>query len=395
MKRFIISAILTLLLLTATVASLLMRLPVFAQTSTPTSTPTPGANINQPVSLPGGIILPATQILTAYQFVDSANDAYYLDPSAETSLVVAGNVGIGMTEPLGKLHIFGASPVLVRLQANTNNSGNYTGVLFKTSSDTNDSYFKGGIFYKSNSHGWGIGDLMLGSEITSTTTNVTPSNIQGITILGINGNVGIGTTAPGGLLTLAKAWSNPVGSGTTNNEHFRIMDNGGNVPVLDIGLMSTSPYGAWLQSRASSDFSTTYPIILQPTAGNVGIGTTAPTVQFERACPAGFTNVKAGNNQLGCMETAHHGAADYHSATNTCFTTYGGRLPTLNEWYITMNNYVLTHETGEYEWVADGGSYNVGVNGLQYPFVTGRDNLTYAVYSSATTSYDYRCWIPR
>ncbi len=42
-------------------------------------------------------------------------------------------------------------------------------------------------------------------------------------------------------------------------------------------------------------------------ANSLGVGTTSPTVIFEVACPAGFTNVKAGNHQLGCMETADHG----------------------------------------------------------------------------------------
>ena len=73
-----------------------------------TPTPTPGANINQPVSFPGGIVFPTTQIVTGLKFVDSASDAYYIDPSSsETSLVVAGKVGIGTTSPGQALSVAG------------------------------------------------------------------------------------------------------------------------------------------------------------------------------------------------------------------------------------------------------------------------------------------------
>lgn len=80
--------------------------------------------------------------------------------------------------------------------------------------------------------------------------------------------------------------------------------------------------------------------------GNVGIGTMAPTAKLEVVCPSGFTNVKAGGNQLGCMETAvHDGGAyvDWMTANNVCFTTYGGRLPIWSEWYIASANFALSH----------------------------------------------------
>jgi len=129
--------------------------------------------------------------------------------------------------------------------------------------------------------------------------------------------------------------------------------------------------------------------------GNVGIGTTTPTVQFERACPAGFTNVKAGDNQLGCMETAEHGGpVTWNVAANTCFTAYGGRLPTTQEWYITMNNFALTSETGNWEWCSDletGGVIPYDIHG-----VAGSTSISDFSYDSdGNSNAYYRCWIPR
>ncbi len=71
-------------------------------------------------------------------------------------------------------------------------------------------------------------------------------------------------------------------------------------------------------------------------------------------CPSGFTNVKASNNQLGCMQTAEEGSiTSWWDANNDCFTTYGGRLPKSDEWFIAMNNFALTDETDDFEWTSD------------------------------------------
>lgn len=126
--------------------------------------------------------------------------------------------------------------------------------------------------------------------------------------------------------------------------------------------------------------------------GNVGIGETAPTALFEVACPAGFTNVKGGTpvNQLGCMETAEHGTGTWYVASNTCFTTYGGRLPIYTEWYNTMNNYTLTDETDDVEWLGTNDHWGSG-NGCT---TAGPAITSYSTYA-ATDTLTYRCWIPR
>ena len=48
-----------------------------------------------------------------------------------------------------------------------------------------------------------------------------------------------------------------------------------------MGGYTASPYGFWLQASDYTDLSKTYPIIMNPNGGNVGIGTTAPGVALD------------------------------------------------------------------------------------------------------------------
>jgi|GEM_PF-2197953 len=83
-----------------------------------------------------------------------------------------------------------------------------------------------------------------------------------LTILG-NGNVGIGTTAPGKNLDV---WS-------SSNQAIRASDSTGNGRI-ELGYDSTSNYGriqVWLAPTGAQA------LALQPSGGNVGIGTTSPT----------------------------------------------------------------------------------------------------------------------
>ena len=89
-----------------------------------------------------------------------------------------------------------------------------------------------------------------------------------------SGNVGIGTTGPTEKLTIFGGHGSPATSGTGANGNLAIESSNGN--SLYIGSYSASPYGCWLQASNYADQSITYPIILNPNGGNVGIGTTSP-----------------------------------------------------------------------------------------------------------------------
>ena len=90
-------------------------------------------------------------------------------------------------------------------------------------------------------------------------------------------NVGIGTDSPGARIDIKGVAGSPATSGTTQNGILRIQ-NATNNNTLDIGQVAGSPYGTWLQAADKSDLNPTYtyPILLNPLGGNVGIGITAP-----------------------------------------------------------------------------------------------------------------------
>jgi len=88
------------------------------------------------------------------------------------------------------------------------------------------------------------------------------------------GNLGIGID-PSTKLDIKGVAGSPATSGTTQNGIFRIQ-NATNNNILDIGQIAGSPNGTWLQATDSSDLSVTYPLLLNPVGGNVGIGTTNP-----------------------------------------------------------------------------------------------------------------------
>lgn len=133
-------------------------------------------------------------------------------------------------------------------------------------------------------------------------------------------------------------------------------------------------------------------------SGGVGIGTAEPATVFEVVCPSGFTNVKAAGNQLGCMQTEKANAGvglSWEDASDHCFDSFGGRLPTTSEWYISMANFTLVDEIDDVEWSSDFGSLNA--HAVSGPEDNVEPNLGIVQQSSEPDSIliEFRCWIPR
>jgi hypothetical protein len=110
-------------------------------------------------------------------------------------------------------------------------------------------------------------------------------------------------------------------------------------------------------------------------------------------CPMGFTQIAAQGRSLGCMQTAEEAStvASWNVAADTCFTKYGGRLPRSQEWYIAMNNYALTGETGNWEWLDDYATVTSPFDGHATVGSASISDFSYERDNNATVAY--RCFI--
>ncbi|MCX6753564.1 MAG: hypothetical protein NTV03_00715, partial [Candidatus Nomurabacteria bacterium] len=190
--------------------------------------------------------------------------------NSTTSLTVlpGGNVGIGTTSPTYPLEVqssSGASSVgLVGRVADSISS-----LDFLNNGKTISAYIQGnGSWMRSRAEG-GF-HFAKGSTPIVTGTDFT---IEGL-------NVGIGTTGPGTKLDIEGTYGGPAVSGTTQSGVTRVGAATNTSVVLDSGIRSGSPLGAWLQATDSGNLATNYNLLLNPNGGNVGIGTTNPAGFF-------------------------------------------------------------------------------------------------------------------
>ena len=173
------------------------------------------------------------------------------------------NVGIGTTDPQYKLDVSGSS----RHGVISSNVHQFTGSV-----NINGSLFSN--------------------------ANITASNISA-SGTGSFGIVGIGTTSPAAKLAVGSSPTyaagvalivgtpgNPSTSGTSQPyANLRLGTNTGNSQVLDFGIYDVSPYGSWIQAASGGDLAFPFPLVLNPTGGSLGIGTSNPvaTLDIENA----------------------------------------------------------------------------------------------------------------
>ena len=204
-------------------------------------------------------------------------------------LTTGGNLGIGTTSP-DSYFVRGGGLVVDSADAGSNivilNDNNTFGSLFFAKGSTGAEKYQGYVEYEFNGDTLTFGtDRVQRMQLNSTGLAMPDSGHIGcesdtdlLTLasgeLTVGGNLGIGIN-PSTKLDIKGVAGSPATSGTTQNGIFRIQNTTNN-NTLDIGQIAGSPNGTWLQATDSSDLSVTYPLLLNPVGGNVGIGITNP-----------------------------------------------------------------------------------------------------------------------
>ncbi len=214
--------------------------------------------------------------------------------NASTSILAlaiqpGGNVGIGTTTPAYPLTVNGVVASLTggfRFPDGTTQTTAFAG----GTQTTNAAYVTAGTF---GSSATSSNSQYLFKPTTDTTAALGVQSSGGTSVFDVdtlNQRVGIGTASPSLMLDVRGTAALPPSSGTTPAGNIAITQSGGVAGY--IGINPNSPYGMWLQTgNNQTGLNNVYPLLLNPNGGNVGIGTTTPSnalsvqgdVSFQRA----------------------------------------------------------------------------------------------------------------
>lgn len=221
-----------------------------------------------------GTITAGGSVGTSGQVLTSTGTGVQWSTAASSGWTVSGSdvytlssVGIGTSSPKQKLHVSGQG--LFTSSTASYDPGDLAGPAVRIGYNTGGDYG----YVVSNETGVASKRLLLGgSQIEFLISGAEKMRINS------SGNVGIGTSSQTQRLEVYGSTSLPASSGTSQNGLFRLNSTATN--VLDFGLSNSPPYGAWIQTGNVGSLAITYPLLINPNGGNVGIGTTSPAAPF-------------------------------------------------------------------------------------------------------------------
>ena len=179
---------------------------------------------------------------------------------------INSRVGIGTTSA-------NKSSSSTALTVNTSSAGNYS-ALELSSGDTLNWYI--------NSNNTAVYDVTAGTRPRIFYTNGSERMR-----IDSGGKVGIGTVAPDLALHVEGTNGAPASSGSTPTGFLSLRQkDGGASHGANIGVLGVPPWGTWIQGQDANNLATSYPLLLNPNGGNVGIGTSSPAYNLDVYNPA-------------------------------------------------------------------------------------------------------------